>query len=276
MGLRILSAVIALPIAVLLIHLGGLAFLGLITVAAVICTWEFSAMALPGDRPSQILLTVIGGAFVPLVLYGGLADLRGLGALPIAFVGLLLWFLFRPGDVATVGGRMGLAITGLLWGSGLVAALATLRLLPDGAAWIYLACGLAWGSDTGGYFAGRFLGKHKLYEAVSPKKTWEGSVGGVIMATGVAFGLKAVLGAPAIEPLHLAILAPLATALGQMGDLAESLVKRSVGVKDSGRIMPGHGGLLDRVDALLFVAAALLGYALVVGGLTPGWMLLPA
>jgi phosphatidate cytidylyltransferase len=123
---------------------------------------------------------------------------------------------------------------------------------------------LAWGSDTGAYFAGKYLGKQKLYEKVSPKKTWAGAIGGVITATLGAFGLTYLYGAPKIDPIHLALIAPVATVLGQIGDLAESLLKRSVGVKDSGKIMPGHGGLLDRVDALVFAGPALLAYAMLV------------
>src|SRR6202044_2759789 len=117
------------------------------------------------------------------------------------------------------------------------------------------AIGLAWFADTGAYFAGRFLGKHKLYEAVSPKKTVEGAIGGLIASVvwallGSFFFLRGMLPVAHAIPLALA-----AGAFGQAGDLAESLLKRSTGVKDSGAIVPGHGGILDRVDALLLTSA---------------------
>jgi phosphatidate cytidylyltransferase len=119
----------------------------------------------------------------------------------------------------------------------------------------------AWFSDTGGYFAGRFLGKHKLYEAVSPKKTVEGALGG--LAGSVIGALLAHFWyLPSIPLVHAIVLALLAGALGQAGDLGESLVKRSTGVKDSGQIVPGHGGVLDRVDALLLTSAVVYLYTL--------------
>jgi phosphatidate cytidylyltransferase len=113
----------------------------------------------------------------------------------------------------------------------------------------------AWWGDTGGYFAGRFLGKRKLYPAVSPKKTVEGAIGG--LAGSVAGALCAHFWyLPSIPLLNSVVLAIVAGALGQAGDLGESLIKRSTGVKDSGQIVPGHGGILDRVDGLLFVMPA--------------------
>ena len=131
----------------------------------------------------------------------------------------------------------------------------------DGPGFVILSIMFAWFGDTGGYFAGRFLGKHKLYPAVSPKKTVEGSIGGL---AGSALG--AVMAhfwyLPSL-PLATGIgLALLAGALGQLGDLGESLLKRSTGVKDSGAIVPGHGGILDRVDALIMTGTVVYLYTL--------------
>jgi phosphatidate cytidylyltransferase len=120
---------------------------------------------------------------------------------------------------------------------------------------------LAWFGDTGGYFAGRFLGKHKLYPAVSPKKTVEGSLGG--LAGSVVGALWASFGyLPSLPVAHAVPLAIVAGALGQAGDLGESLIKRSTGVKDSGQIVPGHGGILDRVDALIVTSSVVFLYTL--------------
>jgi phosphatidate cytidylyltransferase len=125
------------------------------------------------------------------------------------------------------------------------------RDMADGPSYVVMTLMFAWFSDTGGYFAGRFLGKHKLYEAVSPKKTVEGALGGLAGSVlGALFAHFVYL--PAIPLAHAIPLALVAGAFGQAGDLAESLVKRSTGVKDSGAIVPGHGGILDRVDALLY------------------------
>jgi phosphatidate cytidylyltransferase len=110
-----------------------------------------------------------------------------------------------------------------------------------------------WLGDTGAYFAGRFLGKHKLYEAVSPKKTWEGAFGGLAGSLVAAIVMKLVR-MDHVAWVDVILLALPGAALGQMGDLVESLFKRSTGVKDSGAIWPGHGGILDRIDAVLFFA----------------------
>ena len=124
----------------------------------------------------------------------------------------------------------------------------------DGPAFVVLALSLAWASDTGAYFAGRFLGKHKLYEAVSPKKTVEGALGG-LAASVLSVVVAHFWFLPSLPLIEGAVLALVAGALGQAGDLGESLLKRSFGVKDSGGIVPGHGGILDRVDALLITGS---------------------
>lgn len=273
--LRIVSAAVALPIVIFLIELGGWPFAGLIAFCGGVCLFEFMAMAQPEDRPAQIVLTGAGVLFILAILMGWLVRPSALIVCFLGLVAILSFYLFRPGDISTVARRIGLSVTGIAWAGGLMAVAGCLRLLPKGNTWLYLACCLSWMSDTGGYFAGRFFGKHKLYEKVSPKKTIEGSIGGIVAATGAAFVLRAILGGPPLSALHLIAVAVTGTILGQIGDLAESLLKRSVGVKDSGRIMPGHGGLLDRVDALIFVAPLLLADAILFNGLTPGWLAAP-
>ncbi len=141
--------------------------------------------------------------------------------------------------------------------------LAVLRreLGATGSGLVLLALGLAWLADTGAYFAGRFFGRRKLYEAVSPKKTVEGALGGLLgsIVWAVVASLWFLRGAlPLVHAIPLAIVAGV---LGQAGDLGESLLKRSTGVKDSGAIVPGHGGVLDRVDALIVTAALVFLYA---------------
>jgi len=120
---------------------------------------------------------------------------------------------------------------------------------------------VAWTADTGGYAAGRMFGRTKLYEAVSPKKTREGLLGSIVLAVVVSIvGSLTYIGE--ISPAAAALLGALGAVLGQLGDLVESLLKRSTGVKDSGAILPGHGGLFDRVDALLIVGPLVYVYYL--------------
>jgi len=146
-------------------------------------------------------------------------------------------------------------------------ALATVDLVrdfPPTGAWVLLAFALAWGSDTAAYFVGRKFGKTKLAPRISPKKTVEGAAGGlagsVVCAVLISLFIPAL---PAVDAMALAIIAGVA---GQGGDLFESVLKRSSGVKDSGGILPGHGGLLDRVDALVFTAPATWAYGTFIAG----------
>jgi len=121
---------------------------------------------------------------------------------------------------------------------------------------------VAWLADTGGYFAGRFLGNAKLYPAVSPKKTWAGAWGGLAGSV-VGVAVLKLFFAEWLTWLDVFMIAIPGGIIGQMGDLAESLIKRSVGVKDSGTLLPGHGGILDRIDAVLFIAPYVYAYLMV-------------
>lgn len=117
---------------------------------------------------------------------------------------------------------------------------------------------LIWGNDIGGYFAGRFLGKHKLFERISPKKTWEGSFGGALLSLSVAVGLAAVF--PVLSMVQWLVIAIIIIVFGSIGDLIESMLKRSLDIKDSGSMIPGHGGFLDRFDSLIFALPFIVFY----------------
>ena len=124
-----------------------------------------------------------------------------------------------------------------------------------------------WGSDSGAYFAGRFFGKHKLAPNLSPKKTKEGSVGGILCAVLLVVGYSVYLGEGAMFTLPLSIVfGVVISIIGQIGDLAESMIKRFAQVKDSGNILPGHGGILDRFDSII-MAAPFVSYIFIFGGI---------
>jgi phosphatidate cytidylyltransferase len=272
LAVRIFTALALLPAVLWLIFTGGWPFAGLVLVVGCICLYEFMEMTMPNDAWARGLFTVVGCLLMGLIITGGLVGSTSvlvLGFLPVAS---LVFFLFRTGDIDTVAARAGLGVAGLLWTGVLLSTMVLLRQLPEGPGWVLMACALAWGSDTGGYFGGRAFGRTLLYPKVSPKKTWEGSIAGVLAATGIAYFMQWLAGPHSVPAAHLAVLGPVTAVIGQLGDLVESLVKRSTGVKDSGRIMPGHGGLLDRVDALLFVGPTVYAYALVVGQLEPLWL----
>ena len=120
---------------------------------------------------------------------------------------------------------------------------------------------MAWLADTGGYFVGRRFGKAKLYPSVSPNKTWAGLYGAMLGST-IAGVVAALTYLPELRLIHGIALGLVGGVVGQLGDLVESLLKRSVGVKDSGTIIPGHGGILDRIDAVLFVSPFTYLYAI--------------
>lgn len=189
------------------------------------------------------------------------AAVFGLWAVTIAG---FLFFLFRHGAIETVAQRVAYLLSGILYAAVLISPLSLIKHRPDGAAWIYVCLTSAWLSDTFAYFFGRFGQKiwaAKLWEAISPKKTMIGGLGGVVGSL-VALSIAKLWYLPALTWVDVVAVALPANVLGQLGDLAESLIKRSVGVKDSGVLLPGHGGMLDRIDALIFVVPYVYAYAM--------------
>jgi phosphatidate cytidylyltransferase len=254
---RLLTAAVAAPILLSLIFLGpSWGWGAFVAVACLIGSIELYGMTHPGDRVSQVVCSALTLGVMAVLWFFG-ADARALLAmifvLPIVAV---LLTLGRLGEMPTAAMRMLAVVFGPIYlGGGLGAGVLLHRDgKADGPGFVLLALMLSWLSDTGAYFAGRFLGKRKLYEAVSPKKTVAGAFGGIGGAAAGAL-LAHFFYLRSLPLSHALALAVVAGAIGQAGDLGESLLKRSFGVKDSGGIIPGHGGLLDRVDALLFTAS---------------------
>jgi phosphatidate cytidylyltransferase len=254
---RLTTGLIGAPLIVLLLYFGPPeGWLLFVAVAAAVGAFEFFSMTHPEDRVSQVLGVALTWAVMAVLwLRGG--DPRALLTLVVAapIVGMML-VLGRLGDIETSAVRVMANTFGPLYVGGTLGVITLLRRDADalgghaGAGFVVLSLALAWASDTGAYFAGRFLGKHKLYEAVSPKKTVEGALGG--LAASLLSGVVAHFWfLPSLPLPDAVVLSLVAGALGQAGDLGESLLKRSFHVKDSGGIVPGHGGILDRVDALL-------------------------
>lgn len=264
LAVRIATAAVGAPLIIALLYKGApWGFFLLALAATLIGAWELFNMTHPGDRLSQSM-GVGMTAVTSVASYVSDGDIRVLFTM-IVIVPLAgpLLTLVRLGDMKSLALRACAMGFGPLYLGVPLTLLAVMRrdLGGDGPAYVILTIMFAWFSDTGGYFAGRFLGRHKLYEAVSPKKTVEGSIGGL---AGSVFG--AVLAhfwfLPSLSLEHGVILGLVAGALGQAGDLGESALKRSTGVKDSGAIVPGHGGILDRVDALLVTSAVTFLYTL--------------
>lgn len=284
---RVLVAVVAVPILLLVLYYHRPEpTWALIFVGSLLAMKEFFGMTLPAEDRRAAL--VMGGLSVllfywldPLALHAlkphvdvpALDRLSYEGGSIVAAVAVLLpglYYLFKFRDIPTVAARFAATVTGIVYAGFLLTYLAKLRLVEPvpggghGGDTVLIVLLIAWVADTGGYFAGRFLGKSKLYEAVSPKKTWAGAWGGIAGSVLGVVILK-VFFATWLEWCDVFALAIPGGILGQMGDLAESLIKRSVGVKDSGSLLPGHGGILDRIDAVLFIAPYVYGYLAVRG-----------
>jgi phosphatidate cytidylyltransferase len=265
LGARVLTAVIAAPLLLLLLFRGSdEAWHFLVLLATGLATFELCAMTHPGDRVGQSLCAAMS-MLVSWVVYHYTHDARVLLTLLLVLpiVGLML-ALWRLTDMNAAALKAMSSVAAPLYVGGMLSCLALLRRDAGalGPYYVLLALKLSWLADTGGYFFGRFLGKggKKLHPRVSPKKTVIGFWGSLVGA--VAGVLIAKLWYMKDVPLlELLVLALVAGSLGQLGDLVESMIKRSTGIKDSGNIVPGHGGLLDRIDALLIVAPILYLYA---------------
>jgi phosphatidate cytidylyltransferase len=170
----------------------------------------------------------------------------------------LIWLIFRrQKEGAFIGWAW--TIAGILYLGWLLSYFVALRGLDNGRNWVFLALATNFASDTAAYFAGRALGKHKLAPSISPGKTWEGAVAGVIGAIIVSLLFTLLL---PISYGQAIILGLLISIFGQLGDLVESLFKRNMGVKDSGQLLPGHGGFLDRIDSVVFAGVVVYYYAI--------------
>lgn len=222
-----------------------------------------AADASPDPTLGNETLRIVGGL-------GGAGIMASVGifgaakALPPALTAAALLFatavLFQKQRLADAGRRMAIGFTGLIYVPAFACVWAPLKG-DFSAGWLFVSLSTAFLSDTTAYFAGRAFGKHKLYPEVSPGKTVEGSIGGLLGGVASVVGFGSLWLVPEIPIAHAVVLGLLGSALGQIGDLVESMAKRTFGVKDSGNVLPGHGGLLDRVDALLFVAPLFYYYA---------------
>jgi phosphatidate cytidylyltransferase len=261
LALRVLTAVVALPLlAALIVWREPLGFGLLVLVVAALALTEYVHLVLgAASRRLRVEVIAIGVALAAaFYLRPDLGVVWVLGAM----VGASTAVLLEPGEIAGAGARLGLAGFGVLYLGLLPATLAVLhRDAPHGAVWVCAAIAVTFGNDTGAYFAGRAFGRHKLYPTISPAKTVEGAVGGLVAGVGVLLLGHATV-APTLTIADCLLVAGPAAVLGPIGDLVESMIKRSVGAKDSGKLLPGHGGMLDRIDALLFVSAWTYVYVL--------------
>jgi phosphatidate cytidylyltransferase len=257
--IRVISGLSLLPIVLYLLYLGDWWSSGLFAFAAGACAYEYIAITTKELKPIG-WLTVLMATAMPLLPMAAPTQAHALisGATGFVLFAAWAWHLLR-GPLPEAPQRTANLLTAFIYGHGGLTALAALRLLNEGGMWVVVALVITWGNDTMAYFFGRFFGKHKLYPEVSPNKTWEGFGGGFVGAIGFLFIQRAFF-FPTLTVLDCFVLGVLGSVLGPAGDLCESMLKRAYGVKDSGKIIPGHGGMLDRIDALIFNAPMVLLY----------------
>ncbi len=262
---RVLVALVLLPVGIALILWGGLAYLAMVAFFMAIAVWEYAHLfATLGRRPAAGLM-VLG----VLALVGARYWLGFRGTAPLVVALMLLLLLYHMADYARGAAESGtdfaVSLSGVLYLGLLGAYMISLRQLPGGVWWVLLTLPTIWLADSGAYFIGRAWGRHKLSPRLSPKKTWEGYLGGILTGAAgaalLAWGMVA-LGKGALPagltPSSAAVLGVLLSALAPLGDLAESMFKRQAAQKDSGHLLPGHGGAFDRIDSWLW--AGMLAY----------------
>lgn len=253
---RVATAAVAIPILLAIIFAGPPAALAvLIFVLGCVAVVEYMRMAFAG-RSVDVGLGVAAGVFVLAVATASPAPgplLHGAFAAVVAV--LLVSVVLRPVEMADGLRDASISLMGIAYVA-ILAHFVWLRHLPDGPYWVTFIVANGMASDTGAYFTGKTFGRHKLSPRVSPGKTVEGAVGNLAAAALVGL-LGKWLFFPEWTWWGMAVLAMVLAAIGQFGDLCESAIKRAFGSKESGAIFPGHGGVLDRIDSLLFPVAIL-------------------
>ena len=257
MGTRIISALVGLPILLLFIYLGGGAFAFMVAVLATVGLYEFARMT--GGKQQFLLVPVLLGVW--LMLLGSYLQWENWTALGILITFCIVFavavFRFPAFNVEDIA----VNFLGLIYIGWTMACLVAFDGLENGRLLVLYLFVAIWSSDSGAYFVGRFLGRHKLCPRVSPKKTIEGSMGGIV-TTCILLSLLNLY-VHMLPPVTVVVIAIVISVIGQIGDLMESLLKRYYGVKDSGKLIPGHGGVLDRFDSVM-LAAPVMYYGIII------------
>lgn len=261
--LRIISAIcLAIP-TLAAIYFGAPYYNVLIAVLAVLMAWEWSKLTLNEFKNPGFTLSLFAG-LIPFVGYFHAEQNDVLVAIPTLTIILYLLSMKKEGSALWFS-------VGALYISLPVFAFIWLRDVTEhGLELVYWVAVLVWATDTGGYFFGKYIGGPKLAPKISPKKTWAGLLGGMFGAFIVGYTCAEI--GEWSEPLYISLLSAGLAVIAQIGDLFESHAKRRFGVKDSSHIIPGHGGVLDRLDGMMFAATVLAVLIFATDGLILSWL----
>ncbi|MBW2161892.1 MAG: phosphatidate cytidylyltransferase [Deltaproteobacteria bacterium] len=263
-ALRVATVLPLIPIILWMMFAGPLwVWQTFILAAVALGGYELMAMKVPSSRGLRTWGSVSSVLFAYTIIFLETAS-AVYGVVLIIILGAMAWSLLQEDPLHNASVRIGWLLGTPVYVGGTLAAVALVREFEPTGAWVLLTMVLAWGSDTSAYFVGRKFGKTKLAPRISPKKTLEGSAGGLMASVVGAVIMSFFL--PGLGPIDAVALGILAGGAGQAGDLMMSVLKRSSGVKDSGGILPGHGGILDRVDALTFTAPATWAFGHFIAG----------
>ena len=257
---RVLTAALLLPLFIACVLAPNPAyFAGLVALAAILGSLEFEKLAeASGLKVFRFAVAVLSLAFLGTRLWPRAYDVPDV--LAAALLGLMAWGLFAKVELKVYLASVSAAVCGALYLGFLPGYVLALRLDQNaGARLVFLACLLVWIGDSAAYYVGKSLGKHLLCPSVSPKKTWEGAIANAVASVPGA-GIAKWTFFPELRWVDVAALGLLISVVGQLGDLFESAMKRGAMVKDSSSLLPGHGGVLDRLDSLLFAGPALFYY----------------
>jgi phosphatidate cytidylyltransferase len=245
-------------------YFGGYYYFALITLLLGVAAWEYGRMFAKTDN--KVAEPLLIGCVVLIAAVRYFFPTLAVAALTFSIFAAMTWHLLSYEEGRDhAASDFAITTTGIVYIGWIGAYLLDLRNMPGGIWWLAIVLPAIWLTDVGAYFIGSRYGKHPLTRRISPKKTWEGYWGGVILGTLSTVGLVILwhsLGGPAVMWWKGAVLGAALTVISTLGDLGESMLKRQAGVKDASNFFPGHGGVLDRIDSWLWGAA--LGYFFII------------
>ena len=263
---RLISALIAIGVgAPFIIFAGKFAVYLFTMIVQAACLYEYFGMVMNKDYPKNLRLSGVFTGIAVLFIYIFFGKAAFISAMTIVIVAYAIYYLLRVqdnvGDLNPVNGSavgkvlldLVLTVFGIFFFSLFLGYIPLLRDSYEGLQWVILLMAVVWLGDTGAFFIGSKYGKRKLYPKISPKKSLEGALGGIIFSI-VAATLCKWIFFWSLDYVDCIVLGTIGGVFGQAGDLIESMIKRAASVKDSGTVMPGHGGVFDRFDGIIFAA----------------------